>query len=202
MIAGRSGAWLCAGFAACCAVARAGEVIVPGDVAVRLTAAPSSGLYPGETISFTLSVTNLGPAPVPQLSVWSSAIHDEFTLADGTSDCGLITSVVDGPSDFWFYRTWYVTSKVPGDPPPLAVGETRICHFTESLTASAPAVTAYSFGMLDKYVDPNPVNNTATVELRRAVPATSVPTLSSRMLLLLAGMLGCAAFVAARRWLA
>ena len=179
-------------------MAHAQGIVLPGDVSVSLSAEPSARLEPYQTIHFTLTVTNNGPSPITPLALISSAIYDELTLYDGTNDCNLITSVADGPTDFWYYRTWYIAAETVGLPP-LAVGETRTCHFTESLTPSAPAIWPYSFGIPVSWSDPDPSNNAATVYLRRAIPAAPVPALAPTMTWLLAGLFVAAACLKRKR---
>ena len=168
-------------------------VPVPSDVAVTLTATPGVDLVPGQPITFTLAVTNLGPVPVHRVEIISSDIYDQFDLSSAQVDCnGLVRNVVDTTTGFFYYYSWY-----PADVSDIAVGETRICHLTLALTAQAPAVMPLCFGLPSYYVDINPSNDSATVLLQQVVP--SIPALSAAMLLLLAGVLAVIAAVARRR---
>lgn len=172
-------------------------VPVPSDVAVTLTAEPSANLAPGESITFTLTVTNLGPMPVQRLQIISSNIYDDqIDVASAWTDCQVMyLAIVDEiDSSFFYYYSWY-----PTDASVLAVGETSTCHVRFALRARAPQVLPFSFGLPSYYVDINPNNDIGTVVLQRAVQL--IPTLSPAMLLLLAGLLGATAGVAYRcRW--
>lgn len=185
---------LIVGVAVWAVTAQAGSVVLPGDVSVTLSAEPTIRLEPYQTIHFTLTVANRGLESIPYLVVDSGELHEEFTVYDGTNDCGLITSVADGPTDFWYNRTWYLASEAFGNPP-LAAGESRTCHFTESLTSSASALTAYSFGVPEAWSDPDPSNDVSTVYLHRAAIATAVPALAPTMAWLLAGLLAAVAYI-------
>ena len=166
----------------------AAEIILPSDVSVTLTATPSVDLVPGQPITFTLSVTNLGPVPVHVLGIDSSAIYDQFDLHTAQVDCtAIVLNVVDGETTFYYYYQWY-----PAFFSDLAVGETRACHLTLALTSQAPAVMPFSFGLPSFIADPNPSNDRVTVLLQQQV-VPSIPALSPAMLLLLAGVLAATA---------
>jgi hypothetical protein len=173
--------------------AAAPPIIVPSDIAVTLTATPTTNLVPGQRIFFTLTVTNLGPATVHNLIVQSSPIYGEFDISTGTVDCQYMgLQVVDDVTDFYYLYVWYLAG-FSGDFP---AGETRTCHISFLITAQAPAVTPFSFGLPYYYVDINPTNDIATVFLQRTVDA--VPALSPMMLGLLAAVLAVAGAVAWR----
>jgi hypothetical protein len=162
---------------------------------VTLTAEPITHLEPLQPIHFTLAVTNRGPKEIPFLFLYTSPLYDDiFTIYDGTSDCGLGTQVADGPTTYWYYRVWDVSSEVLGYPP-LEPGETRTCHFTESLWSSAPPQSSYSFRIPESWSDPDPSNDVSTVYLRRAVATASVPALSPTSMWLLVGFLFSTALV-------
>ena len=75
-------------------LASAGQVELPTDISVHLTAQPDVGLIPGEPIVFTLTVVNIGPQPANDLSVISSDFYDQIDLGSGSADCqGVILSV-------------------------------------------------------------------------------------------------------------
>ncbi|TAH44468.1 MAG: hypothetical protein EYC71_08850 [Gammaproteobacteria bacterium] len=160
----------------------AGYVEIPADVSMHLSADPDQDLVTGQPITFTLAVTNHGPEPVSVLVASSSPFTNEFVLSSGTTDCkdlGLV--VVDGQS-FYYYYDW-----VPTSTGPLAVGETRSCHVTLSLSAQAPDTWTFYFSIPVFYVDLDPSNNSSSVTLRRGSPtAHAVPALSPLMLFLLA----------------
>jgi hypothetical protein len=146
-------------------------------VAVTLTATPSSGLEPGQSIVFTLAVSNLGPLPVDRLQIASSSIYDDIIdLSQASTDCEvMILTVVDTETGYYYY---YYYSWYPTDASTLAVGETRTCQLRFALAPNAPDVVPFSFGVPDYYVDINPSNNVGAVTLQRAGRASSVPTLS------------------------
>ncbi len=176
-----------------------GEIPLPSDVSVSLTAEPNTGLETGDTITFGVSVTNLGPEPIDAFVVSSSFFHDEFDVysltvkeCEGGPFSAVVVDYIGGGWDYYLH--WY-----PALPPSpmLDVGETLRCRFSLSLTDTAPAVYPFSFDLGGSFVDLDPSNNAATVTLRRAAPAgaaTPVPMLSplalSILATLLAGMAG------------
>lgn len=178
-----------------------GQTILPSDVGVSLTATPSTNLVPGQPIGLVLTVTNYGPSPITELTLFSSIFVDEFHLiSEDLNECNLLLIVEDLKTGGFDYFTDWNVSGAAG-PPPLAVGETRTCHFQLALTAQAPAVMPYSFGLPSGISDPNPSNDRATVQLQQAPPPPpeSILTLSPAMLLLLAVSLAAIGRVAHRR---
>ncbi|MGA9421142.1 MAG: hypothetical protein WBW61_02205 [Rhodanobacteraceae bacterium] len=169
-------------------VAQAGNppIVVPADVSVGFTAQQSTELVPGQSINFTLSVTNHGPEPVDRLALFSTTFVDEFDIHDASTDCqNLVTAVGDGEG-FYYLFLWF-----PTDQGTLAVGETLSCQLRLVLTSQAPAVFPFGFFIpLDGFVDINPDNDSVTVYLRRA--AAPIPSQSPLMLLLLATLLTAA----------
>jgi hypothetical protein len=155
------------------------------DVGVTLSASPTTQLTTGEPINFTMTVTNYGPDPIPVVEVMSSMwLNQIFPISYDPSECTLIVSVLDGVTPS--YSMSWIIAGLPGEPV-FAANETRTCHFSLSLTAAAPAVTPFSFGLPSFITDLNPDNDAVTVLLQRAIDA--IPTLSSMMLWLLAGLL-------------
>jgi hypothetical protein len=175
--------------------------LLPGDVAVTLTADPTVNLIPGQPIAFTMTVTNRGPAPVPEFYIRGPDIYDQFyePISVDWSDCHLGITVIDlniPPYSYWVF-VWHVSGPVLGGPP-LEVNETRTCHFTLALTPHAPPVTALTVGLSSTaYVDPDPSNDRATVLL--GLTSAPIPALSSTMQWLLAGLLAVVAGFARRR---
>lgn len=176
---------------ACSAGLRAGTISLPSDVSVGLTAEPDSNLQSGDTIAFTLSVTNHGPEPVTLVDTLSSPIFDELDINTATADCGntLGLIVVDLNDGFYYVYDWQATLNSLS----LAVGETRTCHINLAFTEWAPNTFSLTFSMPDWLVDLDPSNNSATVTLQRAgqgaAAATPVPTLSPLALMILGGLL-------------
>ncbi len=165
--------------------AGAGDIELPSDVSISLSAEPSSNLRPGQRVTFTLSATNHGPEPLDRLSFRSSPLYDQLDIGSGLiADCDgeLVLAVVDTEDSFHYLLFWYATLS---DLEPILVDETRSCQFGFDYTQWAPPVfpLTFEFGIFN---DPNPANNSAPVSLRGAVPATPVPALSAgwRMLLL------------------
>jgi hypothetical protein len=168
-------------------VAAAGDWQLPSDVGVTLIASPTTGLLPGQPIDVTFSVSNLGSEELPVIFTMSSVYVDEMQLITVNPDeCFLYVLVGDLAGGGYDYRiVWEPAS--PDFAPPLAPGETRVCHFQIALGASAPASYDFSFGLPDFFHDPNPSNDRATVVLHRAAVAPAqVPMLSVVMLWLLA----------------
>jgi hypothetical protein len=171
------------------ATASAGDFELPYDVDVTLTASPTDDLVPGQPIDMALSVTNNGTGDLSTVLVTSSVYVDEMKFVSVNADeCFLFVVVGDLAGGGYDYRTeWWVS--LPDLSPPIAAGETRVCHFQIALTELAPATYTFSFGLPDSFHDPDPSNDRATVVLHRAagVP-TQVPTLSVAMLWLLAAL--------------
>jgi hypothetical protein len=155
----------------------AGDVPVPSDISVTLTAEPSVNLQSGQRINFTISVTNHGPEPVDRLAFASSLIYDELDVFSGSSsgcDGDMVLQVLDFETYFYYRFAYYVA-----DPnTPMAVGETRTCQLSLDYTQWAPPVFPVTFDM-SIFDDLYPSNNSATVVLRRAVVAAQpVPSSS------------------------
>jgi hypothetical protein len=175
----------------------AGNVVeLPSDVSVSLVAEPTVGLEPGDTVTFTISVTNNGPEVVDQLALSSSFFVDEFDAAAGNvgaCEGPLGVAVSDFIGGYEYFIIWYPV--FPKDPALLTldVGETRTCQFSMPLTSAAPNVYPFSFSLAESLSDLDPSNNSATVNLRRAsqgtATSTPVPMLSPLALAALAGLL-------------
>lgn len=159
----------------------AGPIFIPSDLAVSLTAEPSGDLEPGDIVSFTISITNNGPEPVDRFALQSSPIVDEIDVLSGSIDCDdhLFVTVADFGSGFYYTYIWQLA--FPGEPP-LQVGETRHCRFSDPYTEWAPPEFPVTFSPGTAFSDLDPSNDIATVVLRgatRGVATTPVPTLSS-----------------------
>jgi hypothetical protein len=137
----------------------------------------------------TLSVTNNGADELSTVLVTSSVYVDEMSFVSVNADeCFLFVVVGDLANGGYDYRSeWWVS--LPDLSPPIAAGETRVCHFQIALTDLAPATYPFSFGLPVYFHDPNPSNDRVTVLLHRAAATpTQVPTLSAAMLRLLAAL--------------
>jgi hypothetical protein len=193
-----AGSLLASVFALATSVVQA-QTVLTSDVGVTLTATPTTNLVPGQPIDLTMTVTNYGPNPIPVVEVSSSLWVTEITpISFDQSECFLVVSVLDGATPAYF-MSWVIAG-LPGEPV-FAVGETLTCHFSFSLTASAPASMPFSFGLPSFITDLNPSNDTGTVTLRRAPapPPTPVPALSTTMIWLLTALLGVSTGIAHRR---
>lgn len=179
----------------------AGSVLLPSDVSVSLTAAPSSNLSAGQRITMVISVTNNGPDPVDRVVLTSSAIYNELDTTTASADCAgtLVIAVVDLGSSFYYMYTWSAAAAAT----PIAPGDSRNCTLNIDYTAMAPPVFPVTFGFPTWLSDPNPSNDTATVLLSGAIaqPSEPVPALSTRAMILLALLIASMAVThrAARR---
>lgn len=176
------------------------QIAIPSDIGVTLSATPSTNLVTGQPIDVTVSVTNYGPEPAPQIGVVSSTFVNEFgQFVTNPSECFLFVTVVDAVPTAHYYINWDVANVlgVPGSQP-LNAGETRTCHFQFALTSSAPAVVRFSLLVPSFFSDVNPSNDSATVILQRA--PHPIPALSTPSLLLLAGFLVLVAAIFRRHW--
>jgi hypothetical protein len=138
-------------------------------------------LQPGDIVSFTISITNNGPEPVDRFALQSSAIVDELDVLNGTIDCDdhLFVTIADFGSGYYYTYIWQLS--FPGEPP-LQVGETRHCNFSDPYTEWAPPKFRVTFSPGTAFSDLNPSNDAATVVLLGAthgIATTPVPTLSS-----------------------
>lgn len=174
----------------------AGQVVLPADISVQLSAQPSTNIIPGEPVVFTVTVVNHGPEPVSQLALISSDFYDQIDLNYGSVDCeGVVLSVADG--EIFHFNYWWRPTLFDG---PLSVGESRTCHITLAVTNQMPPIWPFSFELLGYYEDLNPANNISTVILRRGdIAPVAIPTLSPGALLLLAAGLAVAACCAFRQ---
>jgi hypothetical protein len=170
-----------------------GQFVVPADVSVQMSAAPSTGLITGQPFVVTLTATNHGPAPVDLLLLTSTAFRDEFDSSVATNDCTDLGVVVyDGKS--YYYKFWWF----PTTEGVLEVGVTRTCHITLGLSSLAPDILEFGFEVNQSFEDLDPSNNSASVTLRRA-SATPLPALSVPGLLVVLVGLAVAGGLAARR---
>jgi hypothetical protein len=185
--------------------ALAGNIVeLPSDVSVSLEAEPTAGLEPGDTVTFTISVTNHGPEVVDRLTLSSSFFVDELDAFAGSivaCEGPLLVSVSDFIGGYEYWIDWDPVS--PTDPGLLTldVGETRTCQFNMPLTNAAPEVYSFSFRLADFLSDLDPSNDDATVVLHRAPSGTraaAVPTLSPSALAILAALLALLASVRRR----
>lgn len=158
-----------------CGIAHAGLFDVPSDIQVRFTATPTTELIPGQPISATLSVTNLGPFDVDRLGIDSPIFHDEFWITE--ADCRALTlTVLDTDTTYFYIFTWEVAGAYFGEVKTLRVGQTLTCNMTVTITRHTPPVYDLTFGLPYFYPDINPSNDSGTVRLQRA--ATPVPAAS------------------------
>lgn len=179
-------------------MALAQTVPLPSDVSVTLTATPTSNLAPGDSIAFTMTVTNNGPSSLGAFAIVGTQISTQFYYPTSSwNDCNLITVTGDSTNGPFWIPEWFPSGLGEN---PMAVGETRVCHFTLTVTPAFPPAYSFTIGLGTLWTDPNPSNNSATVILQRAPapPPTPTPALSPAMLLLLAGLLTAAAAIARR----
>jgi len=174
-------------------VAAAQPVPLDTDVAVTLSAAPTSNLVTGDLVTFTAAITNNGPASLGYVALLGPNIYGEFTFPHGAwTDCEIIISTADTEAGPYWILEWY-----PNDvgTVSMAVGETKTCHFTLAITSSFPATYAFPMFLPSYWSDIVAVNDRATVRLSR--PVQSVPALTPLLLVAL-GLLVCAVGVTRR----
>lgn len=163
----------------------AGPLLIPSDISTTVTATPQTDLQPGQMVTFTVSITNHGPAPVDSLLITGPQVYDQLFFPTGSwNDCGMFVNVVDLIDTSYWNTIWHPASPFA---PALAAGETRICHLQLALTSTAPATMPVSFGLPQFIIDQNPANDRATVLL--AKPISPVPGLSPIALMLLTSLL-------------
>ena len=170
------------------------NVELPSDVSVSLVAEPTVGVEPGDSVTFTISVTNNGPEVVDRLSLSSSFFVDEFDGAAGSvvaCEGPLGVAVSDFIGGYEYFIIW--DPVFPKDPALLTldVGETRTCQFSMPLTSAAPNVYPFSFSLAGFLSDLDASNNSATITVHRAAGSdvTPIPTLSPFALSVLAALL-------------
>jgi hypothetical protein len=179
-------------------VARAGDAFQT-DLAVDVSADPSSGLHPGDRITFHLGVENLGPGVANGLTVSSSAIVDELDVFGiSTSDCNgdVGVGVADLGNSFYYVIRWH-PGPLGGD---IAPGDILTCAISIDYTASAPASFPVTFQFSSTVSDLNPVNNAATVVLEAAaLPPSAVPATDRLGTILLSAGLAAISILRLRR---
>jgi hypothetical protein len=181
------------------AVTYAGEAFQT-DLAVAVSVDPSSGLHPGDRITFHLAVENLGPGVANGLTVSSSAILDELDVFGiSTTDCNgdVGVGVADLGNSFYYVIRWR-PGPLGGD---ITPGDVLTCAISIDYTASAPATFPVTFQFSSTVSDQNPANNAATVVLNGAAqPPSVVPTMDRLgMILLSAGLAVISIFRLRRR---
>jgi hypothetical protein len=154
------------------------------DVAVTLGATPTRNLSTGDTITFTTTITNNGPVAVGYVAIIGPQIFSEFyNPTSAWNDCGLMTTTGDsefGP--FWVIE-WFPDGLGEA---PLAVGETRTCHFTLAVAPAFPGTYSFTMMLPDYWSDIDPGNDQATVILSRAI--TTVPMLDRWVFMMLGAL--------------
>lgn len=157
----------------------AGDVQLPSDVSVAVSAEPTSNLVPGQPVTFVVAVTNNGPAPLLNFGISSSPLYPEqIDLYGSTTDCAVVvTSVTDGTLDYYYDVTWYPTdsSYTSSNDLPLAVGETRSCHFTFPVGFAPPPTFTIDFHLGNLWNDTNATNDMGSVRLRLAAAVEAAP---------------------------
>ena len=170
-------------------------VYLPSDVSVSLDAAPSVGLETGDSVTFTISVTNNGPEVLDRLTIISSFFVDELDLfagSVGVCEGPLGASVSDFIGGYEYWLSWDPVFYADPAHLTLEVGETRTCQFSMPLTRAAPDAYQFSFSVADFLSDLDSSNDFAGVVLERApsvARAAPVPALSPTSLGLLSGLL-------------
>ncbi len=115
------------------------------DLALAKTADPAS-LFPGESVVYTLTVTNLGPGAVASAVVTDALPTGLVYLSDSCAG-----TAVDSA---WTWRTG-----------PLAPGAAVACELTAEVTPGAAAVVTNSAAVASERGDPAPGNDAAAVEV-------------------------------------
>jgi uncharacterized repeat protein (TIGR01451 family) len=167
------------------ALSSAGVVLLPTDISVAATAQETTGLHPGDRITFDLSVTNLGPEPANGLLIRTSPIVDELDVFSASAkDCAgdVVLGIADLGNSYYYTFGWH--------PGPLGsdieVGQTLSCKLSIDYASAAPSVFPVTFQFSSYLTDQNPSNNAAVVVLHRAVAsATPVPVFSLGGMILL-----------------
>jgi hypothetical protein len=182
-----------------CGELHAQQQPIPADIGVTMTATPSSGLRTGSVVDIALTATNYGPESADYLDLDSSYFYHEFDIThiDAVACHQFGGSTADGVHPV--FMVFWIVGGLPGVyMQPLAVGESRTCHFQLTLMADAPPVTAFTFRVSTYFSDINASNDSATVYLTRAIPTT--PSLGvTTMLLLAATILATGAVAISRR---
>lgn len=163
------------------------QSVLPTDIGVRMSASQTENLVIGEPIDFFVFVTNNGPEPVNKFILISSDLRNEFNISTAqVVSCNFLAVQVSEPPDQYYNYWWLPTLSQP----PLAVGETRECHLRLALFDLAPDEFIFGFGLAYFHEDLDASNNIGSVVLRRGhVVPVEVPTLSTTLLLVLAGLI-------------
>jgi hypothetical protein len=165
--------------------AHADPVPLNTDVAVTLTAIPTTNLVSGESVVFTMTVIDNGPLSLGYFAIIGPQISGQFSVPSGTwNDCGLFTTTGDSDDGPFWTPEWFPSGLGEN---PMAVGETRTCHFTLTVASGLPRAYAFTMFLPDYWSDINSSNSSATVSLQRAIDV--VPALSIWMLAFLTASL-------------
>jgi uncharacterized repeat protein (TIGR01451 family) len=139
----------------------------------------SGTAFGGNPITYTLSVSNLGPGTAPSVSVTDTLpAGSGFVSASGTGwTCNFATGTV--------------TCTLPS----LALGAAN--PITLTITAppvASPGTLSNTATVSSAASDPNPANNSSTKSVP-ILPGNAIPALSAWMLMMLAAVLGAIALV-------
>jgi len=139
-----------------------------------------------------MTVTNNGPGTLGLFTVTGPQISSEFIYPTSAwNDCNLITITGDGANRPFWIPEWEPTGFAGENP--MAVGETRTCHFNLTVASGLPASFPFGIRLGSLWTDPNSVNNFATVILGRVV--APIPTLSPLFLAMLTSAIALSACV-------
>src|SRR4051812_42766436 len=109
-----------------------------------------------------MTVANNGPAALGFFAVTGPQISSEFVYPTNSwNDCGLITITGDGANGPFWIPEWESTGFVGENP--MAVGETRTCHFNLTVASGLPSNFPFGIRLGSLWTDPNSANNFATV---------------------------------------
>jgi hypothetical protein len=166
------------------------------DVAVTLSAVPTTSLVTGDQVTFTATITNNGPVSLGYVAIIGPNIRDEFAFPQGAwTDCNIIISTADTETGPFWILEWFPNG-VGTDS--MAIGETRTCHFTLTITSLFPAQYSFPMFLPTYWSDLDEADDIATVHLSRAI--APVPSLGPVMLALLGTLIFmCAIHVLAAR---
>jgi len=132
------------------------------DVQVELSADNTRNLKTGDTIAFTMTVTNNGPQTLGYFSITGPEVFTEF-YQPGTNwnYCAMLTDT--GDSDFgpFWLLVWFPSGLTLDNP--VVPGDVRTCHFSLTVAPGLPTQYLFAVGLATYFTDTNSENNTATV---------------------------------------
>jgi uncharacterized repeat protein (TIGR01451 family) len=143
--------------------AQASITLVPPDMAIGVTGSPGV-MAVGDTVTYTLSVTNLGPVPAYGVAI-TNYLPPNLLFSNASVRKGTYTAAAD-------LNTNGQTDIIATLDDPLGVGQNTLLTITATALSLGPSPEVAVVG--DAVVDLNPANNTAQIVTQVVPPDMAV----------------------------